>query len=97
MPAYFLVEDGHTEEFSDLQAAIRAGDESIAVYRDYCDPEWSNSVNHITIYEAPPGCAEPEEYGTPIYIATEVDRRDAPEDSGCDYWCDYAMRPVVAK
>lgn len=73
----------------DLATAQAWANDAISALRDMCDPEWPDSVESVSIYEAPDGDECPDE-GRCVMRAVEFDRRDDPTGC-CDYWCDYRM------
>ena len=94
--AYFTYDEGGSREHATLQAAIDDATESIKYARQLCDPEWPMNTGDISVYEAPSGSEYPDEEGTLLYRATEVDVRDAEEGDSVEYYCDYKMLPVAA-
>ncbi len=75
--AYWTCDECGNREYQALAEALEDANEGIKVAREYCDPEWPMSVEDISVYEAAAGCECPDEEGTLIYKATEVDVRDA--------------------
>lgn len=78
----------HWQVAPDMATAEAWAVEAIDAARDTCDPEWPDTVESISIYEAPQDCEFPDEDGRQILKVEQCDVRDDPSGR-CDYWCDY--------
>lgn len=91
--------------FESLDEAMSCASDIIAEYRRYCDPEWSEEVDDVAVYEAPVGTADIDEVGKLVAKAVEFNRVDRPDDVdedgysestglsffSVDYYTDYRM------
>lgn len=75
---------------ADMTEARRFADEAITTHRKRCDPEWSDAVESVAIYEAPADAEDPSEWRC-LLIATSVPVEPLTEDRGYE-WVDYVMR-----
>ena len=91
---FFVYDGDRYREYQEFPDALTVADEAINGARECCDPEWPLWVEEISIWQAPAGCEQPHECGYLRFVATEVDARPAEDGDGCDYWCDYVMRPA---
>lgn len=96
---FYLYDGDHFQAlaFNNVAAALDKAKVFIELARDACDPEWPSWVEDIAIYEAPEGCAEPDEDGTQLYRASMTNVRDAElEADSVGFFCDYEMLPPNA-
>jgi hypothetical protein len=113
MSAFHICDDGYGGNCvfaveTSFEAALATANDAIAEYRHQCDPEWSDCVESIAIYEAPPGTEDPQEDGNLVAkcVMFDVDERpnDVDEDGyspstdkywdRVDFYCDYRMEPL---
>ena len=90
---YYLFNGDNLETHETVESALAGAEDCISIAQDYCDPEWPDWVNHITIYTYSGESKEDDfimEDGNVIYYSTECNERPA-EDGACDYYCDYRM------
>lgn len=78
-------------EHDTLQDATEAARSAIEGLRAVCDPEWSDTVEGVAVYEAPRGCEAPDEDGVQLYRSRMIDSRDGEDGEGVDIWCDYDL------
>lgn len=106
--SYYLYDPGYNDftEHLTLDAALTAATSLINAYRDQCDPEWSEYVEDIRVYESD-DAQEPGE-GRVVARSVEHNRIERPDDvdedgysPSCDLWfnqvdfyVDYRMEVV---
>jgi hypothetical protein len=83
------------------QEALEVAKETVDYCRECCDPEWPMGVEDIYVLY---GIRDEEiddgfEGCKVLYRSQEVDivslTPEEAEQNGCEYYCDYAMRPVA--
>lgn len=79
------------ERCPNIEAARSLMTECIDAARDFCDPEWPDWVEHIACFDAPTGCAAPDEDGKAVLVTRMIHLRDAEPGEGVDFWCDYEV------